>query len=134
MTVKNVNKDDFWKAPLTAISIGGVDMGCTVILDWATYADKTALQNTRDHLGGKFLVPYTGSTTAALTIDDTRVAIDSRLIFVPCNVNEPEGICVSGMSAGGLNQRLVTSSASGARGSHSNHQDLIGWRHISQAR
>jgi Eukaryotic aspartyl protease. len=99
---------------MAAVTVDGTDTGLknrTAILDTGTtlivapLEDATALHKTiagakSDGQGG-FTVPCSTKASVALTFGNTQFAIDPRdLAFLPLNPNDPNGDCVSGISAG----------------------------------
>ncbi|KAG7451049.1 acid protease [Guyanagaster necrorhizus] len=118
VTVDNISKQGFWIAALDAVSVNGTDLkveGQAAILDTGTTllivpaADAETIHSnidgaTSDGQGG-FLVPCTTNASIALTFGGTAFAIDPRdLAFAPLDINDPTGMCVSGISSGNVGQ------------------------------
>ena len=116
VTINNVNKNGFWEAPLDAASLNGKDLGLngrTAILDTGTtlliapqadaQAIHQAIPGAKAGGNGTFTLPCTTTASLALTFGGGSFAIDPRdIVFVPVNPNNPNGDCISGISAGQL--------------------------------
>ncbi|KAK0450069.1 acid protease [Armillaria borealis] len=110
VTVDNLSKQGFWVAALGWCIEGQaaiLDTGTTLLI--APAADAETIHNnidgaTSDGQGG-FLVPCTTNASVALTFGGTAFAIDPRdLAFAPLDINDPTGMCVSGISSGNVGQ------------------------------
>ncbi len=118
VTVDNLSKQGFWVAALDGASVDGTDLkieGQAAILDTGTTlliapaADAETIHNNIDGAAsdgqGGFLVPCTTNASVALTFGGTAFAIDPRdLAFAPLDINDPTGMCVSGISSGNVGQ------------------------------
>ena len=114
VTINNVNKNGFWEAPVDAVSMNGRNLalnGRTAILDTGTtllivppadaQAIHQAIPGAADGGNGNFIVPCTTTASLALTFGGRSFAIDPRdIVFVPVDPNNPNGDCISGISAG----------------------------------
>jgi len=114
VTVKNVNTQGFWEAPMVPTVGGasvGLDTGRTAILDSGTTlivappADAAAIHKAipgaaSDGQGG-FTVPCTTTASVEMTFGGQTFAIDPRdIAFLPVQANDPTGNCISGISSG----------------------------------
>lgn len=118
VTVDNLSKQGFWVAALDGASVNGTDLkiqGQAAILDTGTTlliapaADAETIHSNIDGAAsdgqGGFLIPCTTNASVALTFGGTSFAIDPRdLAFAPLDINDPTGMCVSGISSGNVGQ------------------------------
>ncbi|KAF5366999.1 hypothetical protein D9758_003986 [Tetrapyrgos nigripes] len=113
-TLQNVNAQGFWEGAMDAVTVDGQDTGLqgrTAILDTGTTlivappddaaAVHQLIQGAQDAGQGQFTVPCTLNQSVALTFGGTEFAIDPRdIAFSPLDPNDPQGDCLSGISAG----------------------------------
>lgn len=113
-TVDNVSKKGFWEGDMPAVTVDGQDVGLqgrTAILDTGTTLiiappnDALAVHQAIPGAGsdgqGGFTIPCGSNTSVALTFGQQAFAIDPRdLAFAPVDPSNPNGDCLSGISAG----------------------------------
>jgi len=116
VTVPNVNPDGFWEADLDAVTVNGNDTGLTgrtAILDTGTtliVVPANDAQTIHDNIQGAqsdgqggFTVPCTLQDSVAFTFGGQEFTIDPRdIAFQPVDPNNPQGDCVSGITAGDI--------------------------------
>jgi hypothetical protein len=114
VTFDNVNQQGFWEGAMVPTVNGqsvGLDQGRTAILDTGTTlivappndatAIHQAIQGAQSDGQGGFTVPCTLADSVALTFNNQTFDIDPRdIAFLPVDVNDPTGDCVSGISSG----------------------------------
>jgi len=114
VTIKNVNTQGFWEAPMVATVNGksaGLEQGRTAILDTGTTlvvappADAAAIHNLitgakSDGKGG-FTVPCTMTDVVTMQFGGQNFDINPKdVAFLPVNPADPTGDCISGISSG----------------------------------
>jgi predicted aspartyl protease len=116
VTLKNANAQGFWEAAMDAVSVNGADVGLngrSAILDTGTtllivpatdaQTIHKAIPGAQQNNDGSFTVPCTTNASLALTFGNRAFAIDPRdIAFLPVDPNQPDGACLSGISAGNV--------------------------------
>jgi len=116
VTLPNVNPDGFWEADLDAVTVNGVDAGLTgrtAILDTGTtlivvpandaQTIHSNIKGAQSDGQGGFTVPCTLQDSVAFTFGGQEFTIDPRdIAFQPVDPNDPQGDCVSGITAGDI--------------------------------
>ncbi|KAF8920191.1 aspartic peptidase domain-containing protein [Mucidula mucida] len=111
VTIDNLS-DGFWVAPLDAVTVDGSDLGISnrsVILDTGTTLlivpvnDANAIHKGIEGAGsdgnGGFVLPCNTNASLALTFGGIAFNIASPdLAFVPIDINDPTGLCLSGIA------------------------------------
>ncbi|EKM78686.1 hypothetical protein AGABI1DRAFT_114293 [Agaricus bisporus var. burnettii JB137-S8] len=112
----NVNQQGFWEVKMDAVSVNGQDLnlaGRSAILDTGTtliiapQADAdvihAAIQGSQSDGQGGFTVPCNTQASVALTFGGTAFKINPvDIAFQPLDPNDPNGDCISGISAGNI--------------------------------
>lgn len=116
VTGDNINQDGFWELPIDSITVDGQDTGLnkrTAILDTGTtliiapQADvdtfHAAIPGAKSDGQGNFIIPCTTTANVAFGFNGGTFEINPQdLLFVPVDVNDPTGDCLSGVIAGDI--------------------------------